>query len=58
MPLTTSQLRTEWAEYACNSKDWTTMEILNRAPVKTITKLVPFWSAFERAMYAKGYGNL
>ncbi len=56
-PLTSKQTRAAWSEYLCNIKDWFTIEVLNRAPVKTIRKLAEAWSAFERVMYAFGYGN-
>ena len=57
MALRTSQLRIEWAEYECTTKDWATIEFLGRSPVKTIKRLVDAWSAAERALLATGYGK-
>jgi len=57
MPLTTAQMRDEWAEYKCNSKDWLTVTVLNRAPVKIVTKLRDAWARFDAVMYANGYGD-
>jgi hypothetical protein len=55
--LRTSQLRVEWSEYECTTKDWATIEFLGRAPVKTIKRLVDAWSAAERALLATVYGK-
>ena len=57
VPLSTTQTRREWAEYRCNTLDLSLIEVLGRAPVKTIAKLGEAWSAFEQAMYANGYGD-
>lgn len=57
MALTSKQTRAAWSEYLCNTLDWFTITVLNRAPVKTIRKLTEAWSAFERVMLARGYGN-
>lgn len=57
MALSSKQTRAAWSEYLCNSFEWFTIEVLNRAPVKTIRKLAEAWSAFERVMYTYGYGD-
>jgi hypothetical protein len=57
MTLNTSQMRIEWSEYLCSSKDWFTIELLSRAPVKTIMVFAEARSAFERVMYFHGYGD-
>ena len=56
MVLSSSQMRREWAEYECTTKDWATIEFLGRSPVKTIKRLVDAWSAAERVLIDSGYG--
>jgi hypothetical protein len=55
MALSTSQMRAEYSAYLCNTRGYTTIEFLGRAPVRVIDLFVEGWSAAERALLANGY---
>jgi hypothetical protein len=55
--LSTRDMRREWSEYECNSRDWATISFLDRSPVKTIRRLIDAWSAAERVLIDAGYGK-
>ena len=57
MALSTSQMRSEYSAYLCNTTGAATIIFLGRTPVRVINLHVEAWSAAERALLAHGYGN-
>ena len=54
-PLSTRQMRSAYAAWKCNRKDYTTITFLGRSPVKISSFHKDAWLAAETALTATGY---